>query len=58
MILEFSHIDQTAARFGLQQLYDLYSFHVIPAIGKMVTNDTASYKYLVESIRKFPNQVG
>ena len=35
-------------------LYELYSFNVIPAIGRAVTGDAESYRYLVESIRKFP----
>ena len=40
----------------LQQAYDQYSFNVIPALGGLVTGDKDSYKYLVESIRRFPNQ--
>ena len=39
---------------GLDTLYDLYSFNVIPAIGRVVTGDAEAYRYLVESIRKFP----
>ena len=39
---------------GLDRLYDAYSFNVIPAIGRAVTGDAESYRYLVESIRKFP----
>jgi demethylmenaquinone methyltransferase/2-methoxy-6-polyprenyl-1,4-benzoquinol methylase len=50
--LEFSHV----AEFGLKQLYDAYSFAVIPQLGKMVANDRDSYQYLVESIRAFPKQ--
>ena len=50
--LEFSKIHQP-----LQPLYDLYSFQVIPVLGKLVANDYDSYKYLVESIRMFPSQV-
>jgi hypothetical protein len=42
----------------LRELYDLYSFNVIPKIGAAVANDEASYQYLVESIRRFPDQVG
>lgn len=49
--LEFSSIKPI-----LSPLYDLYSFGVIPYIGKFVSNDYKSYRYLVESIRKFPNQ--
>ena len=37
--------------------YDVYSFSVIPAIGELVAGDRQSYQYLVESIRRFPNQV-
>lgn len=52
LCLEFSHI-QTPI---LEPLYDFYSMNIIPFIGKMVTNDEESYRYLVESIRKFPTQ--
>jgi demethylmenaquinone methyltransferase / 2-methoxy-6-polyprenyl-1,4-benzoquinol methylase len=38
----------------LQPLYDLYSFHVVPLIGQIVTGDGDAYRYLVESIRRFP----
>ncbi|KAI6182029.1 2-methoxy-6-polyprenyl-1,4-benzoquinol methylase, mitochondrial [Aphelenchoides fujianensis] len=41
---------------SLRPVYDLYSFQVIPMLGKAVANDYESYKYLVESIRMFPNQ--
>lgn len=41
----------------LRELYDLYSFNVIPKIGGLIANDEASYQYLVESIRRFPDQV-
>lgn len=50
--LEFSQI----SNLPLAKIYDLYSFNVIPKIGKMVAKDQDSYQYLVESIRKFPNQ--
>jgi demethylmenaquinone methyltransferase/2-methoxy-6-polyprenyl-1,4-benzoquinol methylase len=40
----------------LEKLYDAFSFHVIPQIGKLVANDRESYQYLVESIRQFPHQ--
>jgi demethylmenaquinone methyltransferase/2-methoxy-6-polyprenyl-1,4-benzoquinol methylase len=40
----------------LQKAYDLYSFNVIPRMGEAVTGDRASYQYLVESIRRFPDQ--
>ncbi|WP_119273018.1 bifunctional demethylmenaquinone methyltransferase/2-methoxy-6-polyprenyl-1,4-benzoquinol methylase UbiE [Taklimakanibacter deserti] len=48
--LEFSHVDVP----GLAAIYDAYSFTTIPAIGKVVTGDGAPYRYLVESIRTFP----
>ena len=48
--LEFSSVDVP----GLDQLYDFYSFNVIPALGGVVAGDTESYRYLVESIRRFP----
>jgi demethylmenaquinone methyltransferase / 2-methoxy-6-polyprenyl-1,4-benzoquinol methylase len=50
LCLEFSNVDVP----GLDRLYDLYSFNVIPAVGGAVTGDAAAYRYLVESIRKFP----
>ncbi len=40
----------------LGRIYDLYSFHVIPGIGKRISNDESSYTYLVESIRRHPDQ--
>ena len=40
----------------LGRIYDIYSFNVIPKIGKVVSNDEASYTYLVESIRRHPDQ--
>ena len=52
MVLEFSQLPND----GLQKLYDLYSFNVIPRMGQMIANDRDSYQYLVESIRKFPDQ--
>ncbi|MBO9448082.1 bifunctional demethylmenaquinone methyltransferase/2-methoxy-6-polyprenyl-1,4-benzoquinol methylase UbiE [Ruegeria sp. R14_0] len=52
MVLEFSQLPND----GLQKLYDLYSFNVIPRMGKLIANDYDSYQYLVESIRKFPDQ--
>ena len=50
LCLEFSSVDVP----GFDKLYDLYSFNVIPALGRMVANDAESYQYLVESIRRFP----
>jgi demethylmenaquinone methyltransferase / 2-methoxy-6-polyprenyl-1,4-benzoquinol methylase len=40
----------------LKQLYDLYSFRVLPWMGRIVAGDRDSYVYLVESIRRFPAQ--
>ncbi len=40
----------------LRPLYDAYSFHVLPWLGGLVTGDAAAYRYLVESIRRFPDQ--
>jgi len=40
----------------LDVIYDAYSFNVIPAMGEFVTGDRDSYQYLVESIRRFPDQ--
>lgn len=39
----------------LAPLYDAYSFHVLPALGRLVAGDAESYRYLVESIRRFPD---
>ncbi len=52
MVLEFSQLPNE----GLQKLYDLYSFNVIPRMGQVIARDRDSYQYLVESIRKFPDQ--
>jgi demethylmenaquinone methyltransferase/2-methoxy-6-polyprenyl-1,4-benzoquinol methylase len=52
LCMEFSHMDFP----GLNRLYDAYSFTVIPAMGKAVTGSGEPYRYLVESIRTFPNQ--
>ncbi|HCU06091.1 MAG TPA: bifunctional demethylmenaquinone methyltransferase/2-methoxy-6-polyprenyl-1,4-benzoquinol methylase, partial [Holosporales bacterium] len=50
--LEFSKPTSTM----LRQAYDCYSFSVIPKMGKLIAQDEASYEYLVESIRNFPDQ--
>jgi demethylmenaquinone methyltransferase / 2-methoxy-6-polyprenyl-1,4-benzoquinol methylase len=50
LCLEFSHVDVP----GLDRLYDAYSFHVIPRLGQAVTGSAEPYRYLVESIRRFP----
>jgi demethylmenaquinone methyltransferase/2-methoxy-6-polyprenyl-1,4-benzoquinol methylase len=51
-VLEFSHPRLP----GLQRLYDAYSFHVLPWLGRVVAQDAASYRYLAESIRVHPDQ--
>jgi demethylmenaquinone methyltransferase/2-methoxy-6-polyprenyl-1,4-benzoquinol methylase len=50
LCLEFSTVDVP----GLDTLYDFYSFNVIPALGRAVAGDAEAYRYLVESIRRFP----
>lgn len=52
MVLEFSQIPNDL----MQRVYDLYSFNVIPRLGQVIANDRDSYQYLVESIRRFPDQ--
>ncbi|MEE9426682.1 MAG: bifunctional demethylmenaquinone methyltransferase/2-methoxy-6-polyprenyl-1,4-benzoquinol methylase UbiE [Paracoccaceae bacterium] len=52
MVLEFSQLPNPA----MQKAYDLYSFNMIPQLGKLIAGDRDSYQYLVESIRKFPDQ--
>ena len=52
LILEFSHPTLP----GLKTVYDAYSFTVLPWLGKVVAKDEASYRYLAESIRRFPQQ--
>ncbi|WP_028603141.1 bifunctional demethylmenaquinone methyltransferase/2-methoxy-6-polyprenyl-1,4-benzoquinol methylase UbiE [Ottowia thiooxydans] len=51
LVLEFSRVAAP-----LQKAYDLYSFKVLPRLGKLVAGDDASYRYLAESIRMHPNQ--
>lgn len=50
MVMEFSEVDVP----GLDNIYDMFSEHVIPPIGGVVTGDAQPYQYLIESIRKFP----
>jgi len=50
LCLEFSNVDVP----GLDALYDLYSLNVIPMLGRAVVGDAEPYRYLVESIRRFP----
>ncbi|MDR9428208.1 MAG: bifunctional demethylmenaquinone methyltransferase/2-methoxy-6-polyprenyl-1,4-benzoquinol methylase UbiE [Salibaculum sp.] len=52
MVLEFSQIPNDL----MQRLYDFYSFNAIPVMGRVITGDRDSYQYLVESIRRFPDQ--
>ncbi len=52
LCLEFSQVDVPA----LEEIYNAYSFRVIPEIGRAVTGDAESYRYLVESIRRFPDR--
>lgn len=52
LCLEFSRVDPPL----LRRFYDLYSFHIIPRMGEVIARDRDSYQYLVESIRKFPEQ--
>jgi demethylmenaquinone methyltransferase / 2-methoxy-6-polyprenyl-1,4-benzoquinol methylase len=51
LVLEFSQ-----PRPALRPLYDAYSFHILPLLGKVVAQDEASYRYLAESIRMHPDQ--
>ena len=50
LCLEFSQVDLPL----LDRVYDAYSFHLIPRLGQAIANDADSYRYLVESIRRFP----
>eukprot|EP01132_Coremiostelium_polycephalum_P010069 gene10069-12344_t len=52
LCLEFSHVPNPVMRYA----YDAYSFNVIPVLGQLILGDRDSYQYLVESIRKFPEQ--
>ena len=52
LVLEFSHPKLP----GLKPLYDAYSFHVLPQLGRLVAGDADSYRYLAESIRMHPDQ--
>jgi demethylmenaquinone methyltransferase / 2-methoxy-6-polyprenyl-1,4-benzoquinol methylase len=52
LVLEFSQ----PAVAALKPLYDAYSFSVLPWLGRRVAGDEASYRYLAESIRRFPDQ--
>jgi demethylmenaquinone methyltransferase/2-methoxy-6-polyprenyl-1,4-benzoquinol methylase len=50
-VLEFS----TTTWPGFSDVYDAYSHHLVPKLGKLLANDEASYRYLIESIRRFPD---
>ncbi|RYY25532.1 MAG: class I SAM-dependent methyltransferase [Sphingomonadales bacterium] len=50
-VLEFS----TTQWPGFAQVYDAYSHHLVPKLGKLLANDEESYRYLIESIRRFPD---
>ena len=50
--LEFSHVESAV----FKKIYDIWSFKAMPIIGEKVTGNKEAYSYLVESIRKFPNQ--
>ncbi len=52
LVLEFSEVDLPL----LDKVYDAWSFNAIPRFGKAITGEAEPYQYLVESIRKFPNQ--
>ncbi len=52
LVLEFSK----PVLPGLGTVYDAYSFHLLPKLGKLIANDEDSYRYLVESIRRHPDQ--
>lgn len=52
LVLEFSKPTHEL----LSNIYDQYSFHILPVMGKMITNDSDSYRYLAESIRMHPDQ--
>jgi demethylmenaquinone methyltransferase/2-methoxy-6-polyprenyl-1,4-benzoquinol methylase len=52
LVLEFSKPKFKA----LSKIYDAYSFHLLPKMGKLITSDAESYRYLAESIRMHPDQ--
>jgi demethylmenaquinone methyltransferase/2-methoxy-6-polyprenyl-1,4-benzoquinol methylase len=52
LCLEFSRVEAP----GLDALYDTYSFEILPRLGRWVADDEAAYRYLAESIRRFPPQ--
>ena len=52
LCLEFSRVDAP----GLDAIYEAYSFAVLPRLGRLITDDENAYRYLAESIRRFPSQ--
>ncbi|HWF63388.1 MAG TPA: ubiquinone/menaquinone biosynthesis methyltransferase, partial [Rhizomicrobium sp.] len=52
LCLEFSHVEVP----GLDKIYDTYSFNLLPKMGGLVAGDAESYRYLAESIRRFPTR--
>ena len=52
LVLEFSQ----PVLPGLKSLYELYSFKILPVLGRVIANDEDSYRYLAESIRRHPDQ--
>jgi len=52
MCLEFSRLEVP----GIDRLYDAYSLNILPRLGEMVAGDAEAYRYLAESIRRFPSQ--
>ncbi len=52
MCMEFTPVDAP----GIKEIYDAYSFNIIPWVGDKVTGNREAYQYLVESIRKFPDK--
>lgn len=52
LVLEFSHPES----FPVRKAYDLYSFSILPALGRLIAGDADSYRYLAESIRMHPDQ--
>ncbi len=52
MVLEFSKTENPL----LTKAYDIYSFNLLPKIGKLIAGDEESYRYLAESIRMHPDQ--
>ncbi len=52
LVLEFSHLRAQS----IKPLYDAYSLHLLPALGRVVAGDEGSYRYLAESIRMHPDQ--